>query len=80
MYCVCTNQKHKWPIPYAPCIKTSQNNFTNTALHSAVSVCHLEIAKFLVEELKCPPDITGQHNTTRLNLRYWSISTEAHAA
>ena len=29
---------------------------------------HLEIVKFLVEELKCPPDIIGQHNTTPLQM------------
>ena len=71
-YVLCMHQpKAQMAHTMQPCIKTSQNSFTNTALHSAVWVCHLEIVKFLVEELKCPPDITGQHTTSRLYLRIY---------
>ena len=40
------------------CHKT--DNYTNTALHSAVWVCHLEIVKFLVEEFQISQDSTTQ--------------------
>ena len=39
-----------------------------TRHHSAVWSGHLEIVEFLLEELKCPPDITGQHNATPLQM------------
>ena len=68
------------PYHMHPCIKTSQNRYTNTALHSAVWVCHLGTAKFLVKELEVSSryHMTAQHNPA-IYLKYCSISTEAHA-
>ena len=40
----------------------------NVILHCAVLGGNLDIVKFLVEELKCPVDITGPHNKTPLKL------------
>ena len=46
----------------------TQDLFENTALHYAVVFGYLEVVQFFVEELKCPPDIEGQHNMTPLQL------------
>ena len=50
------------------CDPVSQNIDGNTALHSAVLGGDIEVVKFVVEELKCPPDIAGQLNITPLHL------------
>ena len=39
-----------------------------TALHHAVHHGQLEIVKFFIEELKCPPDIPGPFNMTPLQV------------
>ena len=31
---------------------------------------HLEVVKFFIEELKCPPDIPGQWNMTPLQMAF----------
>ena len=36
----------------------------NTPLHTAAENGHLQVVQFFVEELKCPPNIRGQHNVT----------------
>ena len=46
----------------------SQTSYNNTALHSAVWGGHLEIVKFFIVELKCPPDTAGQRNMTPLQM------------
>ena len=46
----------------------SQNLNGNTALHNAVIGAHLEVVKFFIEELKCPPDIPGQWNMAPLKM------------
>ena len=46
----------------------TQNSYHYTALHSAVWGGHLAVVKFLVEELKYPPDIAGQQNMTPLQM------------
>ena len=48
----------------------SQDLFGNTVLHYVVMLGQLNTVKFLVEELKCPPDITGILNMTPLQ---WAI-------
>ena len=46
----------------------SRNIHNNTALHCAVLNGHIQVVKFLIEELKLPWDILGQHNTTSLQM------------
>ena len=50
------------------CDPMSQNIHNNTALHSAVWSGRLGLVKFLIEELKCPPDIPGTFNLTPLQM------------
>ena len=55
------------PYHMHSCIKTSQNSFTNTALHSAVWVCHLEMVNFLLRSwivLQISQDSTTQASYT----------------
>ena len=43
----------------------SRDIVDNTALHYASQWSgHLETVKFLIEELKCPPDLPGHLNST----------------
>ena len=42
--------------------------YCNTMLHVAVLGGYLEIVKFLIEELRYPPDIPGQFNVPPLPL------------
>ena len=46
----------------------AQDIYDNNALHYAVQHGHLDIVKFFIEELECPPDIIGQQNTTPLQM------------
>ena len=50
------------------CDPMSQNFNSNTAVQIAVLGCHLEVVMFFIEELKGPPDITGQWNMTPLQM------------
>ena len=50
------------------CDPMSRNIKGNSALHCAALFGCLEIVKFLVEELKCPPDIQGALNMTPFQL------------
>ena len=42
----------------------SQDHFGRNILCHAVMAGHLEIVKFLIEKLKCPPNIPAPPNTT----------------
>ena len=53
-------EKHSDPMP--------RDVYCNTMLHVAVLGGYLEIVKFLIEELKYPPDIPGQFNVSPLPL------------
>ena len=50
------------------CDSMSRDILNNTVLHNAVFSGHLKIVKFLVEKLKCPPDIPGNLNLTPLQM------------
>ena len=50
------------------CDPMSRDFTHSTALHNAVLSGNLEIIKFFVEELKCPPDIQGPPNITLIQL------------
>ena len=50
------------------CDPMSRDRIGNTALHHAILNGQLETVKFLIEKLKCPPDITGFLNLTPLQL------------
>ena len=41
-----------------------RNIWNNLPLHAAAKHGHLQVVQFFVEELKCPPNIRGQHNAT----------------
>jgi len=41
-----------------------QGPFTITHLHLAVLEGHMQVLSFLIDELKCPPDIIGQREMT----------------
>ena len=49
------------------CNPTFRNSFGSTPIHWAAQYGHLEVLKFLTDDLNCSPDIPGQSGRTPLH-------------